>query len=394
MSLRSMRAVNLFQAILALVAVTWLPQPLHADEPAPAGFGYPMFDGQSLQGWTVEGDCKIDVVDGLLTLEDGNGWLRSDATFTDFVLHIEWKALKASDYDAGIYIRTLAGGKPFPKASHQINLLQGKEGNIGNIPNAESTGLIKPGAWNVFDMIVEGDKVLLEINGRPAYKVAGLKQASGYIGLQCEVIKGGKFQFRNIRVTELRHRALFNGKDLTWWTGAGDAAEKCWKVQDGLLTCTGAPGPWLRSKVEYDNFNLRLEYLVSPGGNSGVYVRVPADGNHHRDSDTAPPAGFEVQILDDAAAEYKNLKDYQYTGSVYDIAAATRRVARPAGQWNTLEVNCNGSHVTTTHNGVVVVDAVESKFPLLKQRLLKGYLGLQNHSTVVKFRNVRIGPAM
>jgi hypothetical protein len=355
------------------------------------GFTYAPFDGTSLHGWVVENDCEITVDDGCILLKSGDGWLRSHHTCRDFALHVEWKAEKAADYDAGIYIRTPGEGKPFPKNGYQVNLLQGKEGNIGNLPGAASTGLVKPGEWNSFDITVVGDTVALVINGKPAYKVGGLKNASGYIGLQCEVPKGGQFRFRNFRLTEFGYKSLFNGTDLTGWTGGGAPAEICWEVQDGLLLCNGAKkGPWLRSNEEYADFDLRFDYQVSPGGNSGVYVRVPENGNHHRENEHAPPAGFEVQVLDDAAAQYRNLKDYQYCGGVYDIAGPTKRVSRPAGEWNTMEIQCKGQHVVVTHNGVVVVDCDEEKYPLLKLRQTKGFLGLQNHSTLVKFRNLRI----
>jgi hypothetical protein len=355
---------------------------------------YSLFDGQSLQGWTIENDCEAAVEDGAIVLKSGNGWLRSDHTYADFILHVEWKALKESDYDAGVYIRTLRGGKDFPKDSYQINLLQGDEGNIKKLKGASSKGLVKPGAWNSFDITVIGDTVTLKINGRDAYKVGGLKFASGYVGLQCEVPKGGQFLFRNLRITELGHRSLFDGTSLSGWVGGGEPAEKCWVVKDGALVCTGAKGPWLRSDEQFEDFNLRLEYQVSAGGNSGVYVRVPEDGNHHRENDAAPPAGFEVQVLDDHATQYRELKDFQYSGSVYDIAGAKPRNTRRAGEWNTLEINCRGQHVTVSQNGAVVVDLTEETHPLIKLRQRKGYLGLQNHSTEVKFRNVRVGPAL
>lgn len=373
--------------LVTIVSVSWLRA---ADAPQ-ARFTSSLFDGRTLHGWTAENGCEIGVTDGLLELKGGDGWLRSDLAYADFVLHVEWKALKKSEYDAGIYIRTLAEGKPFPKTAYQVNLLEGKEGNIGNLPGATSTGLVKPGDWNAFDITVVGDTVSLAINGKPAYKVGGLKQPSGYVGLQCEVPKGGQFQFRNLSISELGFRGLFNGKDLEGWEGAGESAEKCWQVQNDCLECTGAKGPWLKSKEEFGDFNLRFEYQVSDEGNSGVYVRVPADGNHHRENDQAPPAGFEVQILDDAAPKYKDLKDYQFSGSVYDIAGATSHVAKPAGQWNTLEIDARGQQIVVTHNGIVVVDLTEDKFPLIKLRQTRGFLGLQNHSTLVKFRNLRLG---
>ena len=361
---------------------------------APAWFEKSLFDTQSLAGWTVENGCKATVKDGLLLLEEGNGWLRSDHTYSDFVMHVEWKALQAANYDAGIYIRSARDGKPSPKPTYQVNLLQGKEGNIGNLPGAESTGLVKPGDWNVFDLRVVGDKVSLKINGQPAYAVAGLQQPDGHIGFQVEVPKGGQFLLRNIRIVELGYRPLFNGKNFTGWEGEGGPTESCWSVEDGLLICSGQKGPWLRSTVEHGDFDLRLEYRMSTGGNSGVYVRVPKDGNHHRNKESEPAAGFEVQILDDTAPQHLKLKDYQYSASVYDIAGANPRVSRPPGEWNTLEINCRGPRVTTWHNGYRVTDVTSTESPLLGLRSVSGFLGLQNHSTVVKFRDIRIGPAV
>jgi hypothetical protein len=354
-----------------------------------------LFDGKSLAGWHVENDCKVSVQDGLMLLEAGDGWLRSDNVYADFHLHIEWKALQKEKYDAGIFLRTAPGGKPFPKTGMQANMLQGKEGNINSLKGASSTGLAKPaGEWNIFDITVVGETVKMVINGKPAYKATGLKPAAGHIGIQIEVPLGGQFLLRNIQVTELGYKNLFDGKTMAGWEGAGQPAETCWAVQDGLLMCTGEKGPWLRSKEEYGDFSLRFDYMVNPDGNSGIYVRVPENGNHHRKNEDEKPAGFEIQLLDDAAEKYAKLNPYQYTGSVYAIAPATKHVGREAGQWNSMEINCLGQHVTITHNGTVIVNATDKEFPILGMRKTKGYLGLQNHSSVVKYRNLRIGPAV
>jgi hypothetical protein len=144
---------------------------------------------------------------------------------------------------------------------------------------------------------------------------------------------------------------------------------------------------------EVGDFNLRFDYQLEAGGNSGVYVRVPADGLHHRENADQPPAGFEVQLLDDADPKYAKLKDYQYSASVYDICGASPRVSKPAGEWNTIEINCEGQTVTTIHNGAVTVHITDESHPLLALRSTAGYLGLQNHSSVVRFRNLRLsGP--
>lgn len=202
------------------------------------------------------------------------------------------------------------------------------------------------------------------------------------------------FGFLCLTVTAIRaddppgYRPLFDGASLAGWEGAGQPAEKCWKALDGMIVCTGEKGPWLRSNEQFSDFNLRLEYKLKPGGNSGVYIRVPENGNHHGDG-----AGIEVQVLDDKAERYKEIKPYQFTGSLYAIAPASSHVGKDAGQWNTLEINCRGTTYHVIHNGTVIIATDETQYPELKGRLTKGYLGLQNHSEEVWFRNLRIGPA-
>ena len=378
---------------LALFASLFIALPASG---ADKGDGYAMslFNGQNLDGWQVT-NCEVGIEDGSLVLKSGEGLVRTDHRYGDFTLELEWKARKEQMYDSGIYFRAElpSGTRPWP-TRYQANLLQGEEGNVKPL-DATSKGLIKPGQWNHFKLTAVGSQASLEINGQPAWKVEGIEPADGYIGLQAEVTKGGQFEFRNIRLTEHKHRALFNGRDFTHWEGAGTDASACWKVEEGLLVCTGQKGPWLRSQEEFGDFNLRLDYKLKPGGNSGVYVRVPKNGAH-RGSDKAGggPSGVEVQILDDGDMRYKNLQPYQFSASVYSIAPAEPRVSKPAGQWNTLEIDCQGTGYRITHNGSVVVDAKDAQFTELKNRAAKGYLGLQNHSEEVWFRNIRIGPAM
>ena len=193
---------------------------------------------------------------------------------------------------------------------------------------------------------------------------------------------------------EAGYRGLFDGSDMSQWEGAGGPAEACWKIEDGVLVGLAKKGPWLRSLEEYGDFNLRLEYRVEHAANSGVYVRVPADGTHHRETTAQPPAGFEVQIIDDSARKYGSLKDYQFCGAVYGLAGPASRLSRPAGEWNSLEINCLGNRITVVHNGVKIVDITPESHPLIELRQQRGYLGLQNHGGGVGFRNIRVGPPL
>ena len=347
-----------------------------------------LFNGHDLIGWQVT-ECQAGVENGLLVLQGGDGFLRTEHRYRDFVLELQWRPRKAQDWDSGIYFRCElpAEGKHWPER-YQANLKQGQEGNAIGLPTAHSTGLAKPGVWNQLKLTVLGDTAKMEINGQPAWETRGIEPRDGFIGIQSEVPLGGQFEFKEMSITELGYQSLFNGHDLAGWEGADQEAAKCWKVADGLLTCTGEKGPWLRSLKEYGDFNLRLDYKLKPGGNSGVYVRVPADGNHHGDG-----AGVEIQVLDDKAERYKDLKPYQYTGSVYAIVAADPRVGRNAGEWNSLEIDCRGTAYRVIHNGVVVVDANVQSFAELGGRKTSGFLGLQNHSEEVWYRNIRLGPS-
>lgn len=368
---------------------------LLADADAPAGFRRTVFDGTNLDGWTVEHDAEVEIVGGQLLLKSGLGWLRSDHPAQDFILKFSWKNLKPSEYDAGVFFRANnVPGKPFPKG-YQSNLQETKEGEIIGVAGTRTAGLVRPGEWNEFELLAAGERARLMINGKEAYDVKGLTTGLGYVGFQIEVPNGGQFLLKDIALTEIGFRPLFDGNSFDGWESGQDVPlESCWIIEHGQLVCTGAKGPWLRSKEEYGDFNLRLDYQVSPGGNSGVYVRVPKDGNHHRENDQQPPAGFEVQVLDDADPMYKTLKDFQYSASIYDFAGANPRNCKSAGQWNSLEINCRGGQVTTLHNGVMVTNISDETVPALALRLKKGYLGLQNHSTRVAFKHVRVGPAL
>ncbi len=249
---------------LAMTAIVVSSFPLFAAPPehstAESSFTTTLFDGGALDHWIVTG-CEVAVENGSLVLTKGNGFVRSHQRYGDFVLELEWKVAAERELRLRRLFRAdlPQGKRPWP-TQHQINLKQGDEGNVKTLTGATSTGLVKPGEWNHFKLTVIGRTAALEINGRQAWKVDRVEPAAGYIGLQAEVPLGGQFEFRNIRVTELGYKSLFNGRDLTGWEGATQDASRCWKVQDGLLVCTGQRGTWLRSAEQYGDFNLRLAY--------------------------------------------------------------------------------------------------------------------------------------
>jgi Domain of Unknown Function (DUF1080) len=184
--------------------------------------------------------------------------------------------------------------------------------------------------------------------------------------------------------------ALFNGKDLGGWK-AYESKPDNWVAEGGLLVCQGKGGGWLGTDRDYDNFVLRLEYRLKPGGNSGVYLRAPEKGHISR-------VGMEIQLLDDFVAEYAKLDFYQYTGSIYHVVAPTQRASKPAGEWNALEIRAEGRQVVVVLNGKKIVDADLDRClkdpEVAKEHTglarTSGRIGLQSHTDRVEFRNLRI----
>jgi hypothetical protein len=182
-------------------------------------------------------------------------------------------------------------------------------------------------------------------------------------------------------------KSLFNGQNLDGWK-AIDGPISSWKVEDGLLYCSGGGGGWLSSEGEYANFEIELEFRVPKGGNSGVFLRAPHKGN-------PAYAGMEIQILDDQGRAFTKLAPYQYCGSLYDLEPPKTRVSKPAGEWQKMHIICNGRNVKVTLNDTPILDAnldnykdKEATHPGLK--LTSGHVGLQNHGTRLDFRNIRL----
>jgi hypothetical protein len=183
--------------------------------------------------------------------------------------------------------------------------------------------------------------------------------------------------------------ALYNGRDLSGWH-VKNGRLASWKADGEMISCVASGGGWLTSDREYGDFELRVEYRIPPGGNSGIGIRYPEEGDPAH-------AGMEIQVLDDAAPQYRNLKPAQYNGGIYYQAAPSRKAAKPPGEWNRYEIRCNGSRVRVKLNGIVIQDVdvaeftkAEGNYTPLARRPRRGFVGMQSHGDRVDFRNIRI----
>ena len=182
---------------------------------------------------------------------------------------------------------------------------------------------------------------------------------------------------------------FFNGKDFEGWDGPVGEYE----VRDGAIVCQPGKGGTIYTKEEYSDFVARLEFKLPPGGNNGLAIRYPGQG------DTAYAGLCEIQVLDDTAAMYNTLDPRQYCGSIYGVVAAHRGYLRPVGQWNYEEVTVKGSTIKVELNGTVIVNADVNKVTEYmhnsqhpgKTRTV-GHFGFAGHNDPVAFRNIQIKP--
>jgi hypothetical protein len=191
-------------------------------------------------------------------------------------------------------------------------------------------------------------------------------------------------------VPEKGFTSLFDGKSTQGWKlikGHGPG----YVVRDGVLVCPADGGGNLLTEKEYANFIFRFEFKTEPGGNNGVGIRTPLEGD-------AAYQGMEIQILDDQHARYKGkIKSEQHHGSIYDVIPARTGFLKPAGEWNTEEIEARGNRIRVTLNGVIITDAdlgtvreaeVLKKHPGLTRKA--GHIGFLGHGSHVEFRNIRI----
>jgi hypothetical protein len=182
---------------------------------------------------------------------------------------------------------------------------------------------------------------------------------------------------------------LFNGKNLDGWKlvrGVGPG----YVVEGDRIVCPADGGGNLFTQKEYANFVLRLEFKVSPGGNNGVGLRAPFEGD-------AAYQGMEIQVLDDPAPQYKDIKPAQHTGSIYGVVPPRQSALKPTGDWNGYEITAQGRHISIKLNGTMLVDANLDTITdpeILKQHpglaRTTGHIGLLGHRSHVEFRNIRI----
>lgn len=174
--------------------------------------------------------------------------------------------------------------------------------------------------------------------------------------------------------------SIFNGRNLDGWVVVGDPAG--FSVVDGCLHSDGGKGGvMIRTEREYANFVLRLEWMLSETGNSGVLPRLTLDGRGH----------LEVQLL---APWTPYRDDLHCTGSLYGHVPANPRPDETTLRWRTLEITAVRKRVTAAVDGVRTSEGDYDEVQSMRGLPLSGHIALQDSHTGpgewVRFRNIRV----
>jgi hypothetical protein len=197
-------------------------------------------------------------------------------------------------------------------------------------------------------------------------------------------------------------RLLFNGRDMSGWrTWKGPGVRPQWKIDDQAIMLSEGGGGDIVTEDSFKDFELKFDWRIAPGGNSGVmyFVRETPDAQ-------APwHTGPELQILDNAGhPDGKNGPERQ-AGALYDLVPAAKDVTRPVGQWNEARVVVKDGRIEHWLNGSLVVSTPwgedqwaarvrDSKFAAMAEfgKVAEGRIALQDHGDKVWYRNIKLRP--
>jgi len=422
-----------------------------------------LFDGETLNGWHQKGGAaKYRVREGSIvgsTVHDTpNSFLTTDAVYDDFILELNVKVDSTSN--SGIQIRSHS----FPYYrngvvhGYQVEIDPSERAWSGGIYDEQRRGWLDPLAdditaqkafkqndWNHYRIEAIGDTLKTWVNGTPTAHLIDEKTDSGFISLQVHSISNEQqdereILWKDIRIltdsldrytqnsplepvvtkNELTINEANNGWQLLWdgsttkgWRGAklDTFPEHGWKMENGELTvlpsggAESAAGGDIVTEVPYGDFELLVDFKLSPGANSGIKYYVDTEINRGEGS----AIGLEYQILDDALhpdAKLGNHEGSRTVSSLYDLMRAVPdKPIQAIGEWNTAYILSRDKHVEHWLNGMKVLEyergsdafrklVAKSKYVVWPGfgELEKGSILLQDHGDEVSFKNIKIRP--
>jgi hypothetical protein len=165
---------------------------------------------------------------------------------------------------------------------------------------------------------------------------------------------------------------IFNGRDLSGWVQVLDSK---WTVENGVLLARQDPKgrregeSWLFTEKDYTDFILTLRFRLTPGGNSGVFLRDPLPRAERLAAPDGGPKPWEAGLETQLSADDEEWS----TGGIVFVKKAPKGLERP-GEWNDLKAKVQGDHVETWVNGKPAAEGTQTK-------TRRGAIGFQRHGT-------------
>ncbi len=200
---------------------------------------------------------------------------------------------------------------------------------------------------------------------------------------------------------------LFDGKTTNGWHTYGkETVGQAWKIRDGVLYFDTTRvngkregGGDITTNKEYENFHLKLEWKIAPGGNSGIIFLINEDTSKYKATYATGP---EMQVIDNNGHADAKINKHR-AGDLYDLVASSKETVKPLSEWNLAEIKLDRGKLDLYLNGenIVSTSMTDDNWKTLVAgskfknwggfaKFSKGKIALQDHGNMVSFRNIRI----